>query len=95
MKSNCVERTASFGYRSSAFKHVVDTVGTERNAYTGQAGHTEDAREVVVAATTGDTPHRRIQGLHLEDGAGVIVQAAGQRQVELNLIVQAPSASAC
>ena len=70
-------------------QHVEDAVGTKRDAHTAQSWHTEDARQVVVAATTRDGANLHVQCLHLEDGTRIIVQAASQRQVQFNLVVQA------
>ena len=69
-------------------EHVVDAVGTEGDAYARQSWHAEDARQVVVASTARDGAYLHVEGLDLEDGAGVVVQSAGQREVELQLVAQ-------
>ena len=69
-------------------QHVVDAVGTERDAHAAESRHTEDARQVIVAATARDGTDLHVECLHLKDAPRVIVQAAGQRQVKFNGVPQ-------
>ena len=70
-------------------QNIVDAVCTKRDADTAQSWKTEDARQVVISTTTSDATHRCVQGFDLEDCTSVVVQTTCQRQVELDLILQA------
>ena len=69
-------------------EHIVDTVGTETDAHTTDARHTEDASEIVVTTTTRDTAHGGVECLHLEDGTCVVIESTGKSEVELYLVLQ-------
>ncbi|CDF21123.1 unknown [Prevotella sp. CAG:617] len=81
-------RLCLLGVEVELVEHVVDAVGAERDAYAAQAGQTEDARQVVVASAAGDGADLHVEGFHLEDAAGIVVQSASQGEVELDGIVQ-------
>ena len=80
--------TALLRIEVEGVEHVVDAVCAKGEAHTRKTGHTEDAREVVVASATRDAADLHVESLHLEDGSRVVVEAAGQRQVELHGIVE-------
>ena len=65
-------------------ENVVDAVRSEGNAHAGDVREAEDACEVVVAAAAADAADGEVQGLHLEDGAGVVVEAAGEGKVDFH-----------
>ena len=71
-----------------AIEHIVDAVCAEGDAHAAKARHAEDAREVVVAAAARDAADGVVEGFHLENATRVVVQAAGEREVELNLVAQ-------
>ena len=70
-------------------EHVVDAVGTEGDAHTGKTGKTEDAGKVVVTTTAGDAADLDIEGFDFEDAAGVVVEAAGEGEVEFESVAEA------
>ncbi len=74
-----LRRAAQFGGELvQALEDVVDAVGAEGDAHAGHAREAEDAGEVVVAAAAADAADGEVQGLDLEDRAGVVVEAAGE-----------------
>ena len=70
-------------------EHVVDAVGTEGDAHTGKTGETEDAGKVVVTTTAGDAADLDIEGFDFEDAAGVVVEAAGEGEIEFERVAEA------
>ena len=74
----------SFGIEVKLVQDIIDTVSTKANANTAQAGHTEDASQVVVTSATSNRTNLHIQGLHLENATGIVVQATSKRQVKRN-----------
>ena len=65
-------------------EHVVDAVGTEAYAHAGHVRKSEDTGEVVVAPAAADAADGEVEGLDLEDCPGVIIEAAGKREVDLD-----------
>ena len=63
-------------------QHVEDTVCPKRDTDTRNAIHAKYTGQVVISSATGDTSYLNIQGFNFEDGTGIIVQTASQRQVE-------------
>ena len=76
------------GIAVEGVEDIEDTVYAEGDANTRDAWHAEDAREVVVAATASDRADLHVEGLHLEDGTCIVVQATGEGEVELDLVVE-------
>ena len=70
-------------------EHIVDAVSTEGDAHTGKTGKTEDAGKVVVTTTAGDAADLDIEGFDFEDAAGVVVEAAGEGEIEVDGVVEA------
>ena len=70
-------------------EYVVDAVGTEGDAHTGKTGKTEDAGKVVVTTTAGDAADLDIEGFDFEDATGVVVEAAGEGEVEFESVAEA------
>ena len=73
----------SFGIEVELIQDIVDAVCAKANPHSTQAWHAEDAGQVVIAATACDAAYLDIEGLHLEDAAGIVVEAAGKGEVEL------------
>lgn len=71
-----------FGKELQLFHNVVDAVYAEGDAYAGDIGDAEEAGEVVIAAAAADAAHADGGGFHLEDGACVVVQAAGEGEID-------------
>ena len=69
-------------------KHIVDAVGTKRDAHARKSGKTEDAREVVVATTARDRTDFYVESFHLKDATGVVVQTTSKGEVEFEDILQ-------
>ena len=67
-----------------ALEDVVDAVRAEGDAHAGDVREAEDAGEVVVAAAAADAADGEVQRLDLEDRAGVVVEAAGEGEVDLH-----------
>ena len=61
------------GIEVQGVQHIIDAIDTKGDAYTRETGETEDAREVVVATTTGDAAHLDTEGLDFEDCSSVVV----------------------
>ena len=72
------------GEFAEPFEDVVDAVGAEGNADAGQVREAEYAGEIVITTAATDTSDREIESLDLEDGTGVIVEAAGEGEVDLD-----------
>jgi hypothetical protein len=62
-------------------KYVVDTVCSERYTHTRYARHAEDAREVIVTATTCDTTDLYVKGFDFKDSARIVVEATSKAKV--------------
>ena len=60
----------------------------ERDAHAAHARHAEHARQVVVSSSARYAAYLHVQGFYLEDGTGVVVQAACQGEVQLQLVLQ-------
>ena len=69
-------------------QHVEDAVGTKRDTYTAHTAQTEYAGQVIVATAASDAANLYVECFDLEDGAGIVVQTAGQSQIQLNLVFQ-------
>ena len=76
------------GIEVKTVEHVVDAVSTKRDAYAAQARHAEDSCEVVITSATRNAANGIVESFNLEDGTGIIVETAGESEVELNLVVE-------
>ena len=78
----------AFGEQVERGHDVIDAVGAEADTHATETGSAEYAREVVVASAAGDTAYGRIQRLDFDDGAGVVVEAASQRDIQVESSAQ-------
>ena len=69
-------------------EHVVDAICAKRDAYAAEPWHAEDARQVVIPAASRDASHGGVERFHFENGSRVIVESAGQREIQLYFVVQ-------
>ena len=76
------------GIEVKLVEHIEDAVSTKRDSHTAEAWHAKDACEVIVTSTACDGTYLHIESLHLEDGACVIVEAAGKCEVKLYFVFQ-------
>ncbi len=82
-KHHLCAAVGAFGEEVERGHDIVDAVGAEADAHAAEAGSAEDAREVVVASAAGDAAYGCVQGLDFDDGAGVIVETACQRDIQI------------
>ena len=70
------------GIEIELVEHIEDAVGSERDAYPRHTRQAEYAREVVVTAATRDAAYLHVERLDFEYGAGIVVEATGQSQID-------------
>ena len=78
-------RSEPFREFSKRKEHVIYAVCSERDADSGDSWKSEYACQVIITSASTDTSDRIIKGFDLEYRPGVIIQAAGKGEVDLNL----------
>ena len=66
------------GIKVETIEHIIDAVGSERDANSRETWQSEDASKVVVASATSYRTNGIVESLNLENGTSVVIQATGK-----------------